>query len=154
MKFDFSGKTSDLPRMPNYLGGRDRRMVTFWVLGVGFLLLIASNFTNFANFAKAILPGRISSVDTRLPLGPYRERMPYDAVQMLPVEEVLTAEKSAPEKSDAKQTPEEAKTPETKAAESAPATDNKDAPITLDIPKPLPPTRRRARPIMANIIRR
>lgn len=60
MKFDFSGKTSDLPRAPNYLGGRDRRNVTFWVLGGGFLLLIASNLEDYSKFAKAIMPGQRS----------------------------------------------------------------------------------------------
>src|SRR5689334_11583516 len=92
MKFDFSRKPSDLPRVPNYLAGRDRRAVTIWVLGVGFLLIIGSNFQNFSKFANAILPGSDSSVDTRVPLAAYREPLPFEAVQMLPTDENTTVE--------------------------------------------------------------
>lgn len=76
-----------MPRVPNYLGGRDRRNVTMFVLGGGFLLLIASNFQGFSKFARAVLPGQASRVDTRVPLPAYREPLPYEAVQLLPFDE-------------------------------------------------------------------
>lgn len=121
MKFDFSGKSSDLPRVPNYLGRRDQRNVAFWVLGGGFLLLIATNFNNFSNFAKAILPGRGSKIDTRVPLEAYREPLPYGAVQMLPVTDDATVESK-------------------QAAETATAGTEqpKDNPATTKLPPPLP----------------
>jgi hypothetical protein len=94
MKFDSAQRSCDpaeksraLPRVPNYLGGRDRRNLTFWVLGGGFLLLIASNYSNFSKFAKAILPGQAAKTDTRVPLPPFREPLPYEAVQLLPLAE-------------------------------------------------------------------
>lgn len=129
MKFDFSGKTSDLPRVPNYLGGRDRRNLTFWVLGGGFLLLIASNFSAFSKFAKAILPSRGSAVDTRVPLEAYREPLPYEAVQMLPFDENTTVEsalaKQAGEKPEA-------------ADPSAPAKEDSAPSPAVEMPPPLP----------------
>jgi hypothetical protein len=134
MKFDFSRKTSELPRVPNYLGGRDRRAVTFWVLGLGFLLLIGSNFTNFSKFAKAILPGRGSAVDTRVPLEPYREPLPFEAVQLLPTDENLTVESAlAKQTTDANNT--EDSTPPKQNEPVPPSTVDMPPPAVVDLPK-------------------
>ncbi len=135
MKLDFSGKPSDLPRVPNYLGGRDRRAVTFWVLGGGFLLLIASNFTNFSKFARAILPGQASRVDTRVPLPAYREPLPYEAVQLLPFDEDESVEsvlaKQGGENPTAADSATEKKESSTKKESSA-------SPLTGEMPQPIP----------------
>lgn len=133
MKFDFSGKSSDLPRVPNYLGGRDRRTLTFWVLGGGFLLLIASNFTNFSKFAKAILPGQASRVDTRVPLPPYREPLPYEAVQLLPLDEDLSLESAL-----AKQSQENPAAADPSAAKESPAPPDSGA-VPPSVPDVTPP---------------
>ncbi len=124
MKFDFSGKSSDLPRVPNYLGRRDQRNVAFWVLGGGFLLLIATNFTSFSKFAKAMLPKRGPAIDTRVPLEAYREPLPYGAVQMLPVADDATVESNQAD--------------ETSKAGAESPQDDPAAPMTVKLPPPLP----------------
>ncbi len=133
MKFDFSRKSSDLPRVPNYLGGRDRRNVTFWVLGGGLLLLIASNIEGYSKFARAILPGQASRVDTRAPLPAYREPLPYDAVQLLPFDQDLTVESALAMQETEKNGVAEATAEQKETAESKETT---PSPTKLEPPPP------------------
>ena len=131
MKLDFSGKSREKSRVPNYLGGRDRRNLTFWFLGGGFLLLIATNFANFSSFAKAILPGRSSSIDTRMPLEAYREPLPHGAVQMLPTAEKATVESQQAEAAA------QAAPPLTKESPAAPGT-NETLPPVAEVKSTMP----------------